>query len=213
MTVPHEPDTRPSLIARLQTGDDAGAWEEFVAIYRPVILRLAMRTGLQTSDAEDVAQGVLLSVSNSIARWQVAPDRARFRTWLQTIVRNATVNAIVRRPRDRAAGGTTAVQSLNAVAAGEEEMATQFEHEWRREAFRWASDEVRNELHPSTWDAFWMTAVEGLDARDVARRLERSVGAVYVARCRVMQKIQAKISELTGAEWPAEDLSPSGRPA
>jgi RNA polymerase sigma-70 factor, ECF subfamily len=208
--MPHDPETRPSLIARLQGGVDDAAWGEFVAIYRPMIVRLAIRRGLQHPDAEDVAQGVLLSVSRGIRAWKLDPGRARFRTWLRQVVRNATINAIVRRPADRAPGGTTAVRALGEVAEDGGDIASQFEDEWRREAFRWASDEVRNELHPSTWDAFRMTAVEGLDAGEVARRTGKSVGAVYVARCRVMQKIQAKVRELVGPDPSDGDRESEG---
>ena len=148
--MPYEPETRPSLIVRLQSDVDPAAWEEFVAIYRPMIVRLATRRGMQHSDAEDVAQGVLLSVSRSIVRWKLDPEKARFRTWLQQIVRNATFIAIVRHPVDRALGGTMGLHSLSAIAADEGDISPQFEFEWRREVFRWASDEVRNELHPAT---------------------------------------------------------------
>src|SRR5262245_26667042 len=117
-----EPDTRPSLIVRLQGGDDQAAWQEFASLYRPVILRLAKQRGLQHDDAEDVAQGVLLAISKCIADWQPDPDRARFRTWLHRVVRNATINAIVRRPADRALGGTTAVQSLEELAEVQQEL-------------------------------------------------------------------------------------------
>lgn len=196
----HPPETRPSLITRLQAGADDAAWEEFVALYRPVIIRLAMRQGLQHSDAEDVAQGVLVSVANRVAQWKMDPERARFRTWLRRIVRNATINALERRPADRGIGGTTAVQSLGNVASDHESLTEQLEIEWRREAFRWASDEVRNEVEPSTWDAFWLSAVEGVEPSEVAARTRKSTGAVYVARCRVMQRIQKKIEELVGDE-------------
>ena len=196
----HDPETRPSLISRLQGGDDHAAWDEFVAIYRPVVLRLALRHGLQHTDAEDVAQGVLMSVAKHVADWKFDPQKARFRTWLQRIVRNAAINAILRRPADRGRGGTTAVQALDAIIANEDAISLQFDMEWRREAFRWASDDVRNELHPATWEAFWSTAVEGQNASDVAQRMGKSVGAVYVARCRVMQKIQARIQDLLGRD-------------
>lgn len=204
----YDPETRPSLIARLQNGVDDSAWEEFVAIYRPVIVRLATRKGLQHSDAEDVAQGVLLSVANSIAQWKFDPDRAKFRTWLQRIVRNSTINALVRRPADQSSGGTTAVHSLSSIASDQEELSEQLEIEWKREAFRWASNEIRNEIHPATWEAFWLTAVEGLEAEEVAQRTNKSVGAVYVARCRVMQKIQAKIQEFD-SPGPSEVKPPA----
>ena len=62
-------ETRPSLIRRVQSGDDAAAWDEFSSIYRPVIVRLAITRGLQPADAEDLAQQVLMSVSRNIRKW------------------------------------------------------------------------------------------------------------------------------------------------
>ncbi len=70
------------MIQRLQdTGDDA-AWEEFASIYRPIIVRIALRRQLQFDDAEDLAQQVLLLVLKNISNWKTDPARARFRTWL-----------------------------------------------------------------------------------------------------------------------------------
>ena len=47
------PETRPSLIVRLKDRADDEAWFEFTEIYRPVILRLASRRGMQHADAEN----------------------------------------------------------------------------------------------------------------------------------------------------------------
>ncbi|MDF1845243.1 MAG: hypothetical protein P1U77_27860 [Rubripirellula sp.] len=50
------PDTRASLLLQVKAGDDPNAWDEFVAVYRPIVYRLARRRGLQDADAEDLAQ-------------------------------------------------------------------------------------------------------------------------------------------------------------
>lgn len=194
------PNTRPSLILRLQNGDDPSAWDEFVGIYRPIILRLAEKSGLQLFDAEDVAQKVLLSVSQRISEWKFDPQRARFRTWLARVVRNSAINAIVRRPIDRAIGGTTCTQSLNDLECHRSDVSAQVEFDWRLESFRWAATQVKQEVHPATWDTFWLTAVERVDPTEVAKQAGKSVGAVYVARSRVMQKIQARLSEIDGVD-------------
>lgn len=73
-------ETGPSLLFRLREGDDESAWEEFVAINRTVIVRLAKDKGLQNCDAEDLAQQVLISISKSIPKWEHDTLRARFRT-------------------------------------------------------------------------------------------------------------------------------------
>jgi RNA polymerase sigma-70 factor (ECF subfamily) len=71
------PETRPSLILRVRDPNDADAWNQFATLYRPVILRLARRKGIQAADAEDLAQQVLLSVAGAIERWQPDQQRAR----------------------------------------------------------------------------------------------------------------------------------------
>ena len=190
------PETRPSLLLRLSDHGDEEAWEQFIAMYRPVIVRLAMLKGLQHPDAEDLAQQVLLGVSKNIGRWEQDPERARFRTWLTRVVRNATLNALTRRPRDRGVGGTTAMVALEGQADEADNDMAMFELEERREAFRWIADQIREDFEPRTWEAFWLTAVEGLNPADVAQKTQKSVGAVYVARSRVMQRIQAELKQL-----------------
>ncbi len=46
------PETNPSLMLRIKDPQNAIAWNELMAIYRPVIYRLARRKGLLHEDAE-----------------------------------------------------------------------------------------------------------------------------------------------------------------
>jgi RNA polymerase sigma-70 factor, ECF subfamily len=186
------PETCHSLIVRLQCRDDEAAWEEFVAIYRPVIVRVAVARGLQPTDAEDLAQQVLLSVARSIPQWEHDPARARFRTWLGRIIRNAVVNAVARRTADRGIGGTGAMVSLRNTVSPQDDLAL-LETEWQREAFRWAADQVRDEVDTSTWEAFRLTAIESLPASEAARRTGKSIGAVYMAKSRVMKRLKERL--------------------
>lgn len=75
-----------------------------------------------------------------------------------------------------------------------------FDREWRRETLYWAAQQVRDEFQSATWDAFWLTAVEGESPETAAARTGRSIGAVYIARTRVMQRIRAKVDELLEEE-------------
>jgi RNA polymerase sigma factor (sigma-70 family) len=194
------PETRASLILRLRDSGDVVAWEEFVAIYRPVIVRLAVARGLQHSDADDLAQQVLLSVAHSVPDWESDPQRARFRTWLGRVVRNAALNALSRRKSDRGAGGTSALILINGKAAQDCDDSEVLDFEWRREAFRCVADQIRAEFQPKTWEAFWLTAVDGLSAAEAAKQTGKSIGAVYVARSRVMARFQEKVRALCGYE-------------
>lgn len=188
------PETRPSLIVRLKDRADDEAWFEFTEIYRPVIFRLACRRGMQPADADDLVQQVLSSVARVIDRWEDDPQRARFRTWLTRVATNAILNALNRRPRDCGAGGSDLIDLLGAQPAdGPGSNLVRIEH--RREVFRWAARQVRPEFQPETWNAFWLTAVDGREIADVARELNRSHGSIYAARSRVMRRLREKVGE------------------
>ena len=75
----------------------------------------------------------------------------------------------------------------------DEALAEEIEQEYRRQLFRTVAAEVRPQVQPTTWQAFWRTAVEGESSVEVARQLELSIGAVYAARSRVMARIKALV--------------------
>lgn len=70
-----------------------------------------------------------------------------------------------------------------------------FEAEYRKRLFQWAADTVKDEFTPATWAAFYSTAVEGHPPRDAAADLGLSVGAVYIARSRVLARLRLRIEE------------------
>jgi RNA polymerase sigma-70 factor (ECF subfamily) len=195
-------ETRLSLIVRLKNRADQAAWQEFVEIYRPVIMRLAAHRGMQHADAEDLAQQVLVSVSKAIGRWETAPHRARFRTWLHRVAQNAILNALSRGPPDRGAGETGQAASVEQQAAAHGPDSDLLRLEYRREVFRWAARQIRAEFQPETWKAFWLTAVKDRAVDEVARLLRKTRGAVYAARSRVMRRLQEKVAELALEEEP-----------
>ena len=67
--------------------------------------------------------------------------------------------------------------------------------EERREVFRWASRKVVNEFRTDTWQAFWLTAIEGRSAEEAANELGKRPGAIYAARSRIMRRIQEVVTE------------------
>ena len=185
--------TRPSLLLRIRDHRDGAAWTDFVAIYEPVIYRLARNRGLQDADAREVTQDVLLSVAGAIDRFD--PDgETRFGTWLARVTRNAAIDRI-RRRAERGTGRTDFLRALEQQPQRDVEAAS-FEAERQRQLFRVAAGKARGQVRPATWQAFWATAVEGRTAADVAAELGMTEGAVYVARCRLLARLRAIVAEL-----------------
>ena len=191
------PETRASLLVRMRDPRDGRAWAEFAQIYEPLVYRLARGQGLQDADAHDLTQQVLMAVAARVERWD--PDRSKgsFRGWLLRVARNLTVNLIINRRRHPPGTGDSDVQRLldeKPAPAGEE--SALFDVEYRRQLFRWAAQQVHGEFHETTWDAFWRTCVDGVEIKQAAEQLDMSVGAVYIARSRVLVRLREKVEQL-----------------
>ncbi|RPI87582.1 MAG: sigma-70 family RNA polymerase sigma factor, partial [Planctomycetaceae bacterium] len=189
---------RVSLLIRLRDRGNREAWQEFVEIYRPVIWRLAVLKGLQDSDAHDLVQQVLMSVARSIDRWKPDPERARFRTWLNRVAENAILSALNRRRPDQGSGDSDVQAILESQASDNDPETGLLRLEYRREVFRWAARQIRREFQDQTWQAFWLSAVDGWEVERVARHLGKNSGSIYAARSRVMRRLQEKIAEYEG---------------
>jgi RNA polymerase sigma-70 factor (ECF subfamily) len=183
-------ETRASLILRLPDASDVVAWDEFMAIYSPLIFRLARRQGLQPTDADDLVQEVLTTVSRSLGSWLGKPERGRFRAWLFCIARNTAINFLTR-PKHRlmGTGGSEGCDFLDTRATCND-ASDDFDREYQRQVFRWASVRVREQIAERTWLAFWETTMEDRTVVDVAEELGMSVGSIYIARSRVMVRLR-----------------------
>tara|TARA_R110002111_G_scaffold216687_1_gene279278 strand:+ start:137 stop:745 length:609 start_codon:yes stop_codon:yes gene_type:complete len=186
------PETRVSLIARLQHPADDAAWDEFNGIYRPLIVRVARLKGLQHADAEDMAQEVLAAVRKSIKRF-VPHAKGTFRGWLRTITRNLVINHLTRAKGPVGSGDSNVQAMLQQVPACDDPTATLFDIELKRMRFRVAAEELKAEFNDPIWLAFWLTAVEGHSIADVAQQLEKSEGSIRMSRCRVMARLRDKV--------------------
>ena len=59
---------------------------------------------------------------------------------------------------------------------------------------------VRLLAAPHTWMAFSMTALEGIPAPEVARRLDMKIARVYAARSIIQQRLQEECRRLESAQ-------------
>ena len=202
------PETRESLLIRVRDSSDRDAWDQFVSIYQPVVYRLARLRGMQDADAQDLTQRVLLSISQSIARWEPA-EGTKFRHWLAKVAKNAVINALSRAPKDRGQGGSAFTKLM---IASEAETEQSYELEYQRQLYRRAADIVRHRADETTWLAFSLTMIDGKSIETAAKLLDIQSGTVYAARSRIIRRLRdevrklnsADISEPTGGEQNAE---------
>lgn len=190
------PETRDSLLIGIQDPGNCLAWEQFVEIYRPVIYRAACSRGLQHADALDLVQIVLISVAGSIGRWAKANPDTKFRHWLLRVTRNATLNAIQRSRVMDGLGSSVTANLMEPSPKQDAECEHLLDLEYQRQLFLRAAEMVQVDVHPETWKAFELTAIDGMANEQAARELGKSLGTIYAARSRVMKRLIAIVSEI-----------------
>ena len=195
--------TRASLLLRVRDPQDAGAWDQFVGIYGPIIRGFCRARGLQEADAADVSQEVMKAVARAMEKFQYDRQQGKFRNWLLTVTRNKLNNFFARHQRQPEPAGNTVVRDLIDREPTEAEQSN-WDREYHGRLFQWAADQVRPTVQETTWQAFWRTTIDQEDGAKVAAELKLSVGAVYVAKSRVLARLKAKIQSLDEeSELPA----------
>jgi RNA polymerase sigma-70 factor (ECF subfamily) len=192
------PTTQPSLLLRLRDARDQEAWRHFVRLYGPVVYGYGRQRGLQDADAADLTQEVLRAVSTALGRLDYDHRRGAFRAWLFTLAHHKLYDLLARQRRPGRGSGDPGVrQRLDEQPAREEDSAL-WDQEYERRVFLWAAEQVRPRFQDSTWQAFWLTAVEGRTGKEVAETLGMTVAAVYLAKSRVMARLREQVRQAEG---------------
>ena len=195
------PPTRASLLIRLRDGTSPEAWHEFVKLYSPLVYGFARNRGLQDADAADLMQDVLRSVSGAVGRLDYDRQKGGFRAWLFAITRNKLFTFQERRRSQAfASGDTAAVEQLNNTPDRANQLEAEWDRDYERRLASAAMEKIRVEFNENTWQAFWLTAVDGLPAEEVRQRLGISTGAIYVAKSRVLARIKQEVEQLMADE-------------
>lgn len=183
--------TSVSLLHRLRSPDEQEAWARFVALYTPLLLEWTRRLGLQSQDAADLVQEVFTLLVQKLPQFRYDQTRG-FRKWLRTVVTNKWRDLVRRRQPAILDGHDPALVELAAPEEGD----VLSEAEQREMLLRRALQLMQSEFSPKTWKACWEHVVAGRPASEVAAELGIAVGAVYVAKSRVLCLLRQELAGL-----------------
>jgi RNA polymerase sigma-70 factor (ECF subfamily) len=170
-------------------------WEEFVDRYGPHIYRWCREWKLQDADAEDVTQEILVKLTRKLRAFDYDPSRS-FRSWLKTVTHHAWKDFVDSRNRLRFAADESQRQDLALTLEAREDLTRKLEEAFDLELLEAAKTRVRLRVAPHTWEAFRLTALEGLPVAEVAAKVHLQVAMVYVAKSKVQKMLQEEIAKL-----------------
>ena len=182
--------TSLGLLQDLKEGDDSG-WRQFVHLYTPLIYAWCRKAGLQESDAADVCQDVFRDVSTGMHSLKYDRPDHSFRGWLWKITRNRLSKHFGRANKaPAAAGGTERIRQLSQVPDWVDDEEVPEAATAESEVIRRAAEIIRGDFKENTWQAFWLSAVEDMQASDIAERLNMTANGVRQAKFRVMARLK-----------------------
>ena len=191
-----ERSTSSTLLDKAQQGD-ACAWRQMEVLYRPLVRWWCRRGGVpKCEDIEDLTQDVLGAVAHQIASFAKGP-KGSFRAWLRGITRRKIADHFRRKKDPDPVGGDDAQARLNECPdevpdpISDEEDASE-----RTILIRSTLESIRREFQTRTWEAFWRVVMDEQCPADVASELGMKVGAVYVAKSRVLGRLREVFADL-----------------
>jgi RNA polymerase sigma-70 factor (ECF subfamily) len=186
------------LLGRLrQEPADQVAWAQFVERYGRRLFAWCRYGGLQEADAEDVTQIVLVRLAERMRTFAYDPSRS-FRGWLRTLTRHAWSDFVEARQRGGRASGDGENDAALQMLPARDDLVARLEGQFDQEILEEATACVRLRVDPPTWQAFQLLAMDGLTGAEAARRLQRTVAAVFKAKSRVQSMLRDEIARLEG---------------
>jgi RNA polymerase sigma factor (sigma-70 family) len=188
--------TSASLLARLRRPEiDQEAWAEFVRRYGPLLYHWCRHWRVQEADAQDVTQAVLTRLVVKLQTFEYDATRS-FRAYLKTLTGYAWRDLIDGRKRAGAGSGDSACLELLETVEARDDLLRRLDEQFDRELLDEATARVRERVEEHTWEAFRLTALEGLPGAEAAARLGMKVYTVFKAKNKVQKMLQAEVARL-----------------
>ena len=186
--------TPVSLLDRMRA-NDPDAWRRVLNLYQPLVRYWCMRSGLPAEDIDDVTQEVFAGAAKGLPAFRHDRPGDTFRGWLRAIARNQIL--LMRRRnlgKAQAEGGSEALRRFQEIPnplPDNMDENVEMGHVWRR-----VLEQVRGAFEPNTWQAFWMTVIEGRTPATLAEELQMSVAAIRQAKSRVLRRIKVEVGDV-----------------
>jgi RNA polymerase sigma-70 factor (ECF subfamily) len=186
-------ETSISLLERLRLGPDPAAWQRLVDLYTPLIRGWLGRYGISSTDFDDILQEVFGALLRELPDFHHDLRRGAFRRWLRTIALNRLQNFWRTQTRH---SGPDPEPLLGQIEDPASDLNRRWDEEHDRHIARRLLELLEPEFEPTTWRAFQMLVLEGLETREVAERLEITPNAVRIAKSRVLSRFRQEVEGL-----------------
>lgn len=187
--------TTTILLERLHDPNDHVVWDEFDARYRPILLGIGARLGLNHDEATEAAQESIVQFMRDYRNHKYSSDSGRLRAWLIGICRHRIMDSHRARKKFEGARGDSIISKL----PNEDQMRMTWDIEQQRVIYQRAMEQLLSggKINTRTTDVFEMFAIKNVPAQSVAETFDIEVSEVYRIKNRVTRRLRDIVDELT----------------
>lgn len=194
------PDTPKTLLDELARGEvlDEFKWQQFDTLYRPVVtFFLVQRFSILANESDDLAQDIMVRLVDVLRNNRYDAGRARFRTYLRTLVANTAIDRI--RRLQRFAEIPLDTLDWSGTATSENDLRF-LDQQWAESCYQAARQHVlRKTPLAESHREIYLALERGESAKDLAMRFNVSPAAIRQIRHRIEQAINAYARTLSDA--------------
>ena len=178
--------TRKSLLDQVQAGNEE-AWREFYQKYRGMIVAIGRNRHLSEEECDELLQDVMRIFWKRMERFTYDPDKGKFRGYLSRITHYAAMKKWNQRGPE-----TVTEESIPEEYGDEVDRALMEEYE--SFILREALKELKTELSPEVYEAFYLTSIQNRPIQEVASVVGKTPNNLYNIRSRCLEKLRTIIN-------------------
>ncbi|MCM8532292.1 MAG: sigma-70 family RNA polymerase sigma factor [Lentisphaeraceae bacterium] len=187
-------NTRLSLIQRAKNTEDQSAWDDFVKYYKSFIEVVLYESRVPLTESQDLCQDILIKVWKGLPKYEYQKGKAKFRTWLSMVIKNAMINHMKKLARKKPNSEVPLNEAIT-VEIDESDIEKIIKNEWMNHLTSVALDNVSQAFSGQAIEVFKLS-LKGRTAKEISAELSITEDSVFVLRSRVKSKVVKEIELL-----------------
>jgi len=179
--------TRYSLIERALDLNDQEAWRELEAQYKAFIFHVLKDAGVPQSEQEDIAQNVLVTLSQNLKSYD--KEKGKFRSWFATVLKRASY-AYLKSKKSRVLRENKYFE--NSVSEEASDLDVLIEDQWKLHVTNLAFDRVRESFRGQSVEVFQRLA-SGESVESVMEATGLARQSIYTMKMRVQKSLAREV--------------------
>ncbi len=187
--------TSHTLLQRARNANDTDAWTLFVARYKNFIYYVLRQMNIQHADVEDLTQEILLNLWKNLDQYK--KEKAKFRTWLGTIIRNTAMRHIQKQQKRKIRDQKSLENQpeIDGMLISEPDLDRLIEQEWAAYITNLAMERVKEIFRGNAIKVFELSR-KGRSLDDIADELGITKASANTLRNRVKNSLMTEIKQL-----------------